>query len=348
MIANVAPSPAAQILQFPSLRPQVIDPDIPFTPAERITVRAWYERCVLPEIEEEQSRRSLASDRCAINRWEGTTGDPDIRDVAESKLAACKYLKLFRDGVRARGCSPASVNAYWREVKAIFADAREAGLIARVPRIGKRKKSKLLREPPKAQRPILVEGELAQLWRNCAAATYPRGGQFPAPLLWRVALVLFWTYGPRTIDVFRLRWEDVDWSERLLRFEAFKTSKLQGLPLTDTVIAHLKSIRGHSERMFPRFNTSGSVSRRGGKIKRGYRVTWRREIGGATIAPAVTFKHFRESMVTRYNTLRPDLGAWIAAHYIPGVTAQHYDLPSAEIRAAIESAPVPTCFHEIG
>lgn len=64
----------------------------------------------------------------------------------------------------------------------------------------------------------------------------------PTPLLWRVVLVLQWNYGQRTEDCLRLRWENVLWSDKRIRFRASKTRKLQGLPVTDNVEAHLRSI----------------------------------------------------------------------------------------------------------
>lgn len=332
-----------EVIPFPSLRPQTISADLPFDPQEQIRMRIYYTRVVLPEIQGEQAKKSIQSDWCAINRWEDCTSDPDLRTAGRDDLIA------FRERLQARGVSPATINCYWRELKTVFEDAVWRGLIERVPVLGRRQKSRLVKEPPKQQRETVSEGELAHLWRNCRLATYPRGGQFPAPLLWRVALVLFWTYGARTLDMLRnLRWQDVRFKERLLKFEAMKTSKLQGLPLTDVVIAHLRSIQGHSERVFPGFTTPGFRRRQTGQWKRGYYTTWRNEIGAELLPQPILLKHFRESMVTRYNEIQSDLGAWVAAHYMPGVTAQHYDLPTRRIREAIESAPVPACFREIG
>lgn len=347
MIAVAARS-IPDLIPFPTLTRQVIDEDLPFDPAEHIGLRRYYEGALLPDISGEQAPRSLDSDRCALNRWEECVGNPDIRDVTATHAAGVACLQIFRDRLEARGLSPATINSYWREIKAIFVDACDRGLTPRVPRLGKRRKARLVKEPPKLQRETITEDELTELWRKCSHATYPRGGQFPAPMLWRVALVLFWTYGARTLDMLKaLRWENIRFSDRMIRFEAMKTSKLQGLPMTEIVLSHLKSIRGHSERVFPGFDTPGCKLRKRG-WKRGYYTTWRHEIGAEEMQPKIWLKHFRESMVTRYNDLWPDLGAWVAAHYMPGVTAQSYDLPTARVREIISSAAVPACFQEIG
>lgn len=317
--------------------------DLPFDPQEQVSVRRYYECCVFPQIREEQAQRSLDEDRVALNRWEDCTGNPDIREVGPVDL------ERFRDGLIARGCKGPTINKYWRELKAIFADAEDRGLIPRVPSLGRRRRSRLVKESPKMQRECITVDEVTRLWRACAAASYPAGTQFPAPKLWRVAVVLFWTYGARTLDMLReLRWDNIRFNDRLIQFEAMKTTKLQGLPITEVVERHLRSIRGHAERVFPGFNTPGCFLKRPQRWKRGYYTTWRSEItAGAGIEESIILKNFRESVVTRYNGIEPGLGAWIAAHHVPGVTAMHYDLPTQRIRQAIESAAVPECFCEV-
>ncbi len=84
------------------------------------------------------------------------------------------------------------------------------------------------------------------------------------------------------------------------------------------------------------------------KFPPGYYATWRHEIceQAALLAP-IQLKHFRERVVTRYNAMHPGLGSWIAGHYVPGVSAQSYDLPTDQIREVLGSAPVPECFRSI-
>lgn len=335
MIALQHTSDAPSILRFPTLveRQQGLDPNA------KLTLRAYYDTVLLPEIREAQSPNSLRSDRTALNHWERLTGDPDLREVTR------EHLILLRDGLV---CSDSTKDKTWRELKAMFEAAAEDQLIARVPAIARRMKCRIVSHAVKRpQREIITEAELTRLWRACAHATYPAGGEHPAPQLWRVALVLFWTYGARTLDFFQhLRWEHLRWGDGLLSFTAAKTRKLQGLPLTSTVEQHLRSIKGHSERVFPGFETPGS--RLHGGVKRGYYATWNHEIvAQAELAVPVQLKHFRQRVVTYYNGIEPGLGGWIAGHYMPGVTAQHYDLPTQRIRQAICSAPVPACFREL-
>jgi integrase len=330
---------AANIIKFPS---PVQRDNGPLVDVDRITLRDYYASVLKPELVENQSKNSLKEDETAMRHWERHTANPDIRDATKEDLIA------FRDGMAAAGLAGPTQNKYWRELRAILQAAQDDEIISRVPAIGRRMKCRLVDVGPKRQREPLTEAELERLWRACTKATYPRGGQFPAPLLWRVAIVLWWTYGQRTMDVLRwLDWRCVWWSPRVIRFEAMKTGKLQGLPLTPIVEQHLRSIKGHSERMFPGFNTPGCFLKKTGTWKRGYYATWNNEICRAA-GLDIDIKHFRERAVTFYNGLEPGLGGWIAGHYMPGVTAQNYDLPTLRIRDAMNSAQVPDCFFEIG
>jgi len=327
-----------QILKFPSLleREGTIESGSP------VSLQRYYQQILLPDLGE-QSVRSLAEDRHALNRWTEIIGEIDLRDVTT------ETIKQFRDGLISGGRSAATVNKIWRELRAIFSAARDDGLIELVPQVGRRSASRLVKQAVKRQREIVTEGELAKLWRECRRATYPANTQHPAPKLWRVAVVLYWTYGPRTLDVLALKQSDLLWSQKLIQFESTKTGKLQGLPMTPIVEQHLRSIVGHAERLFPGFNSTGAHLKKTGRWKRGYYTTWRHEIGAhAQLDSPILIKNFRQRVVTCYNEIHAGLGSWIAGHFVPGVSAQNYDLPTKQIREQICSAPVPECFNEIG
>ncbi|MBV09012.1 MAG: hypothetical protein CMN21_07310 [Rubinisphaera sp.] len=317
----------------------------PFTlPDHKPTLREFYDSNIYPEIVYEQAKGSISCDRTALNHWERHTPNRPIDQITKSDLAS------FRDGLRATGAKNNTINKYWRELRSMFNWAEEDGEIIRSPTISRRSKSKLTEATKKIQRESLTLEEVTQLWEGCAKARYPSGGEIPAPKLWRTAIVLFWFYGARTIDFLQLlTWENVKMSDRLLQFTAQKTSKLQGLPLTDLVMAHLESIKRNSTHVFPGFRSKGSWLAKPGKWKNGYYTTWRRDIQGLKPGQdGILIKHFRETMLTRCNGIDAGLGNWIAGHYMPGVSAQNYDLPTARIREAIAKTPVPDCFYDLG
>lgn len=309
---------------------------------QELSLRGYYERCILPEIEHEQSPSSLQQDRVALNHWERLTGDLPLSKIDREQIVA------YRDGLVARGLAPATVNKCWRELRSMFLWAADEDVIPKAPQVSRRMKSKLVKQPAKIQRETLTIDEVTRLYKACKKATYPAGGEIPAPKLWRTAIVLWWFYGARTLDVIgKLSWENVQVNDRLLRFAAQKTGKLQGLPLTDLVIEHLKSIKRNSNLVFPGFKTKGCFLQEKQVWKNGYYATWRGEIQTEAGMSEVKIKHFRETMITRNNGIEASLGNWIAGHYMPGVSAQHYDLPTQRIRDAIERTPVPECFLEI-
>ncbi len=323
--------------------PHVLKLFTPTSPAQagwhsrKCSLTALYAEEYRPLIVGEVSLRSLVEDETALKHWRKGTGDPDIRELER------RHLEKFVAYLQGRGLAGPTINKIWRELKAMLRHAKdELRIIDTIPSLGFRRKSKLVRTGPKRQRETVTFDEMCLLWEACEAATYPVHPQ--CVKLWRAFLVLLYTYGPRSGDVVRLSAkENLMLNDRLISFEAMKVSKLQGLPLIDVVLDHLDPIRKRSDRLFSSFKTVGH-QREDGTWKRGWRTTWRKEILPAAGLKGVTFKHLRESMVTRYNAADPGLGKWMAGHAQQGVTDTNYDFPTERIRRAIESAPVPPCF----
>jgi integrase len=332
---------AADVLSFDAHLGRMVGP--PSRSETLLTLRAYYFTDVRPQIEH-QRPGSLAEDRVALKNWELHTGNPDIRSISRD------HLVLLRDGLLAAGRSKATVNKTWREIKAMLEIAKEDGVIARVPKIGLRMKTKLVRPDAKIQRDIISDDELTRLWRACDQAMYPQRGAFPTVAMWRALIYLFRLYGPRTRDLFYLKWDSIKPKKGLIQFEAMKTSKLQGLPLTDLASRQIEQFRGiDADYVFPGFRSHGCFLKGPpGRWVRGYYTTWRTEIcPAAGITSPIVFKHFRETMVSTLNGVEPNLGNWIAGHYVPGVSAQSYDMPTARVRAAIERVPIPSCFQMV-
>lgn len=356
--AATAPPVASAVIKFPAL----LERESLDSPAEPLTLRTYYEGVLLPDliadIEEQDddalSQRSLSEDRCAINNWERYTENRTLEELSEVDL------KKLKNGMLRNGKAVNTVAKTWRELAAIFRYAVDDGFLKEVPQLkrksGRKKRKKGIVTVQKTrQREILTLEEVASLWEQSQRATYPATtpSELPASKLWRVALVLFFTYGQRTLDVFTLKWEDVRFGDRTILFKAMKTGKLQGLPMTELVERHLRSIEPHctGSEVFQGFRTAGNYNRKTKRWKAGYYTTWRREITRhATLKAPVQLKNFRQRVVNEYNSEHDGikLGSWIAGHSIPGVSAQNYELPTRKIREAIEAAPVPDCFHEVG
>lgn len=323
---------------------------IPFPSSPR-TLRAYYEAELLPELDDLE-KRSLQSDATALNWWERGTSNPVLSGISSEALG--KELVELRKEMQQAGLAPATINKYGRELLAILNAAYEDDVIDKLPvikkrRKGRRTKSRLVIEPPKVQRETITPDEVCQLFEACKHATYPRIPE--ATLQWQVLLFMFWTYGLRTEDMLsRLRWEHVLWNQKLLRFTAKKTGKLQGLPLTRMAIHILRRIepRVHSprDRVFPRFNTRGCCLR--GKWTAGYSSTWRSQICAAVdLHEPITFQNFRETMVTNLEAIHAGLGHWAAGHS-QNQLSNAYHKPDQKIRTVYDTEViVPSCFLEL-
>ncbi|TWT47070.1 Phage integrase family protein [Thalassoglobus neptunius] len=294
-------------------------------------------------------KNTLKEYRTALSHWDRIVGAVPVADVDGETIRMFR-TELVADGTVRR----TTANKYLRHLRRLFGVACRAGLISAVPTLSDLTDSwGFSKAEPLPKRELLTVDDVTKLWRGCSSATYPSCGGWmpPTPLLWRVVLVLQWTYGQRTEDCLRLRWDNVLWSDKRIRFRASKTGKLQGLPMTENVEAHLRSIyRQNSDRVFVGFNRPGGWSKKRQAWERGYYATWRSEIRDAAGLPDVDLKNFRQRVVTEYNAAFDSikLGSWIAGHSVQGVSAQNYEQPTNAIREAINAAPVPACFSEIG
>lgn len=345
-----------------------------FLPA-RLTLRQYFETSLAAECAAELKPNTLKEIRTALKHWERETADPVIQDTNG------EHVRILRDALLARQLSPATVKKVWAHLSTLFRAAIADEMITGIPQAGRLRKSilpKSLRQQRQQQRPPVKPAELERLFYACDAATYPRRPD--TPTAWRVLLYLFWTYGPRTLDAFSLTRQDFDFPNRLIRFRAMKTSKLQALPLTDFGVQLFQQFSADKPaRLFPGFSKPGCWNRPAAGTPHwipGFYTTWNAEISPAAgvipsngpesliaavqlrpdAAPPIRLKTFRQTMVTELNDYSKhvhscrQLGAWVAGHYLPGVTAQNYDFPESDIIEAVtlrESQRLPECFRTL-
>lgn len=354
-------------------------------PATPLTLRGFYESFLI------DSRKRLkpatrALDREALVRWERYTGNPDFNSLnfadresrQESLRALRRELQSFVSGHESelKPVRGSTINKRLTALRTFFrrmADPIDFGFLPAVPDLGRDYtgtnsvwKIKSTYEPT---RELITADELIRLFNACQFATWPKQSEtgIDPVRLWRVALLLLWSFGVRTEDhFFRLTWDLVSWSQKLLFFTAEKTTKLQGMPLTPLVEAALRSIKTCSPQIFAGISTSGTWSKNFGWHP-GYYTVWSREIlHNAHFAinrgpeelqlqsrqwqdtrPNLMFHHFRKTSVTQLNFYSANAGAWVAGHSIPGVTAKHYDRPDERIFKAVhdrERDRLPDCF----
>ena len=363
-----------------------------------LTVRLFYDKFLAAEDADELSHNTVRDKRTAFTHWERYTRNPDVREAVDNDA------RDYRDGLLAGGVSPTKSNTYWSYIATVFRIAEAEGVVSRRPGTTRKHKGRLVKvSKTKDQRALVTADEINPLVEACKVATYP---DRPWCLTgWRTLLLLYWTYGARTLDFVNMTRSQIDFEANTLEFEAIKTSKLQRLPLTPSVAAATaKLLELHtSERVFDGWSSPGSWLRatEANGLKRllppqkrawkgGYRATWNGQIceaagvmphtgpridplydaakpflapSDATInaeakrlgrLPVVKIKHFRELMVSEVNSMSGavgsvrKLGNWIAAHYMAGVSEQHYDDPGDEIAAVLNhrDQTLPSAFRE--
>jgi integrase len=377
----------APVMQEPQMilpfrRPELLDN----SPMPPMTLRQFYEGSLL-DWRKRLKARTRAADREAIVAWERFTENPDLNSLdfstagsrRESLKELRRQLQLYVSGMEAsKEVRASTINKRLKSIRTFFrrmAGPIDFGILPAVPDLGRdftgscsTWQIKSTRRPP---RELITGEEMQRLFDACQFAKWPNPEQTGiCPVrLWRVVLLLLWSFGARTEDhFFRLTWDLVDLRRNLMRFTAEKTSKLQGVPLTPLVISALQSIRSCSVQIFAGMTTCGSWSQRFG-WRPGYYTTWSREIlhnahfeinrgpidlqqqsrAWPDSRPNLLFHHFRKTAVSQLNCYSDKAGAWVAAHHIPGVTAMHYDTPDERIIRAVherEAERLPACFRE--
>lgn len=301
------------------------------------TLRDVY-NLMLPEYPTSMSARTFVEHRTALKKWEAATGDAPLSEVTRDTV------KQLRDYLIGTGASGETINKVWRTLRAMFRYAHdELHWIEEIPAVSPFMRSRLVDVSEPVPREVLTHDELARMWANCLQAKYP---VIQPCLAWRTFLVLSWVTGMRTGDLVNLPWSAVLWNQKLIRFAADKTGKLQGLPLLPWVEWHLtrwREVAPAGERIFSGFVKRGHINQRTGKVFSGYYVTWNHVITDG-VDPRPQIKTLRADMVTELNDITPGVGGWAAGHSPKGVTDMNYDKPTRRVRKTFDERPIPPCF----
>lgn len=301
-----------------------------------------------PALQQEIQPSSLEQYRYALKHWQQMTGNPVIEHITK------QTLQDFRERFTTSQLSLHTAAKTWRYIRRLGKLATKLPEYRSwsMPELTINSASILFRPGPVWQRETISHEEIDLLWKRAAIATYPIQQATPQ---WRLALVLLWFYGPRTSDLLSLSESSILWRDNLIRFTARKTNKLQGLPLTETVSRHLRewlTVKPAGPLLFPGFRERGWFKKSTGRWQVGWRTTWKTELAqvgsvkgepGSILTP-ITFKNFRQTMLTRLNDVTSGVGNWVAGHYQSGVSERHYDAPDARIREAFSKRTPPACF----
>lgn len=186
----------------------------------------------------------------------------------------------------------------------------------------------------------MTDEEINAVYKACDVAKWPYSSDCP-PLLWRLAIVVFYNCGPRTQDFFQLHWKNVDLKIQRVSFLAQKTSKLQGVPFQEIVSLHFESILQNQLESDRVFQTT--------KCKRTLYDQWKAIQDAAGITDYIEFRDLRETCSSRLDAANPGAkaGKWVLGHGPRGVNEVYYHNPTPEVILAVEKLEQPDSFYSI-
>lgn len=179
-------------------------------------------------------------------------------------------------------------------------------------------------------------GQIQSCWRWGPTFT-------PVPVhdWWRAILAIYWTYGIRTKDVWRIETNAIDFEANTFAFTAKKTGKLQELPIAPWIkdlILPIVEADPNRKLLF------------GGGKKQFYRE-FRSILARARCN--LELRHLRQNAATLWELVEPGSAKWLLGHALrknQGVTIDHYiavrTVAIETLRRALSKLEryVPSCF----
>jgi integrase len=309
------------------------------------TLRDCWEVYVLPELDE-RTAATLREYHDTLALWERYTGNPPVEAINRETVKGFRQAlmdKPFVRGRKRRKRSPETVNKHLRNLAAALsplwpADRHNPGGKGFLPFF-----KFPTRLPRQKTLPFVFSlAQMTALYRAADACLVPgqhrRGGLY-VPALWRLAFVLAFNTGPRTWDLFALRWEDVRWDDfryGSVYYAARKTVKFQRPPLNRCSRTHLEYVQSlglDADLVFPGFTKNDAFYR-----------AWKRIC--ATAGLQADFEDFRKTCSTLHDDVVPGVGAWLTGHEVHGVNAQNYQNPTRRVCNAVYRRKLPKGFVE--
>ena len=316
------------------------------TASAESTLRECYLAFVLPELDE-RAASTRTEYESALTHWERLTDDGPVSAINRDAMKAFRRRLIetpFRLGQAKRKRSPATVNKILRTLAATIsplwpADRHNPGGRGFLPFFK-------WPEPLPRQKKlpfVFSRKSMSALYLGCDACQGTGGNhnhhktRLYDPFLWRTAIVLALNTGPRTWDLFSLRWEDVrfeDFKFGSVFYRAQKTGKIQRPPLNAVSRAHLERLRNlhlDAEFVFPDFRKHKAFYEAWGRIC-------------ATAGVRAPFEAFRKTCSTLHDDVFHGVGAWLTGHSVRGVNAENYQNPTGRVLRAVYALKNPLEF----
>lgn len=328
-----------------------------------VRLKDAFDQFLRPQLERrKRSPSHIRAFETIIGHWQRLTPDPPVGRIDDAMLQQFSdALLAWYQSHEMRGTE--AVAKALRYLRSIFRACAERGpgnprgvtggkhVLAYVP----------IAEPPERsiqKKRFVPLDDLGAAYEACHVAKWPRPRRrglwvAPAPLLWRVLLVLDYTYGPRTENLLALRWENViletscpapdaskmHWPHGWLTYVPAKTKRHKPdplyLPLTECARLHLEELRLRN-RTGPIFAFP--------KNKHALHETRKRIWSEAGIEKPYTFQELRKTCSTTWTDLYPGLGLHVTGHAPRGVNQIHYDTAIRRLMTFANKVPMPAEF----
>lgn len=307
--------------------------------SEHVTLRGYYEHFVVPlkrlkRADGKISNGTLQKDRQALNRWEKYTRPDDWPESAPWEglvLGAIDAEDVEDFALRARSqgeLAPATIRSTWNHLRTICNHAWRQGVLSK----------HLSPEAIDAGDDDVTIYEDDQIERAYRAFDDHRDLQ--------VAYVLGILCGPRTEDLFSLRWSGVRLTERAgptLVYTARKTGKQHGVPLCDTSVRHLRRLPRVGPHLFPALTEPGNKDPGKSRTARERNAEIKRRLLSVGITFAKPFQAARATCNERLESHRQGAGQFVLGHALT-LNSKSYRRPDKLIRTAINTLEPPPCF----
>jgi integrase len=301
-------------------------------------LRQFYQDWLLPErrqrvVNKQLAAGTLAKDRQALTRWERFTRPPDWpaeKGWPGIPLGSITGLYLAEVLVRMRRqLGEATTRSTWNHLRTIFNRAVKVRALDFAP----------------APERVKVDAQRVQIYRpeQIEAAYRSLAGQ---PAL-QVSFVLAINAGPRPVDLFLLRREQMDLVDDrpTLSFRSRKTGKEQTVPLAPVTVRHLRRlVSGAADPyLFPGLSSPASADPEKSWAARRRRAAIVQALASVGISFPKPFQAARATCNTRLNTVRDGAGVFVLGHGLT-LNSKSYMEPTELIFEAVNAVKQPACF----
>jgi len=297
-------------------------------------------------------KRTAEKDVTAIGLWERVTrptGWTGAWPGISIDSITDDYLSQFTADAVAGGNSRDYVLGCFRHLNWMLSVAVDRGVLASKPK-GRMPR---LTEDSAAPRTLIYESD-----RGILPMLDAIHDALKDQLALQTAFILSVSAGPRSVDLFGLRWRNVDLGKRPhLEYVATKTRKHQRVPIADCVAARLlfwksqQSVANPDDLVFPGLTSlrvadpekSRAARRRNSEMKAAVRAAGF-DFDGRTPANCKPWQVGRATCNERLQRAKQGVGDFVLGHSTQGVNAANYREPTSDVFTTVRSLEQPPTF----